>query len=99
MQNRYTLLFSEKGVVLHTSSTPNGGCKLVAVMLQASLGTDLLQGGCCSACDDASWPLSKLHQLSAVCHLLHDLLLDKAEVHALHLTLLLLLAGVPAVKS
>lgn len=57
--------------------------------------TDLMKarGGC--AGEGAPLPLTPLYQLTPVSHLLHHLLLEEEEVHALHLAFLRLLAGVP----
>ena len=63
--------------------------------LDRAVNADLVQaaGGCAS--EGPPLPLAPLHQLTPISHLLHHLFLDEEEVHALHLALLRLLAGVP----
>ena len=51
------------------------------------------------ACEGPPLALAPLHQLIPICHLLHHLLLHEEEVHALHLALLRLLAGVPGADA
>lgn len=62
---------------------------------KACAGADLVQAGGGCACEGPPRALAPLHQLTPICHLLHRLLLHKEEVHALHLALFRLLAGVP----
>ena len=69
------------------------------VSRQAHAGADLVKAGGSCACAGAPRALAPLHQLTPICHLLHHFLLHEEEVHALHLALFGLLAGVPGANA
>ena len=67
----------------------------ITLGVEAPMHANLLKTGGSRACEGPPLPLTPLHQLTPICHLLHNLLLHKEEVHALHLALLRLLACMP----